>query len=142
MKFLGFLFLVAVGLGVWGWTTGRFELSKSENDGKTSIGVTIDNQRLSNDLDAVIRWGHEQLDALDKKIDELRERAAKASAEGKANLDQQIEALEKQKGEAARELNAAKEKAVDGASALHQRLERALSSDDPARGNGLPVEKD
>ncbi len=142
MKFLGFLFLVAAGLGVWGWSTGRFEVSKTEADGKTSIGVTIDNQQISNDLDAVIKWGHEQLDALDKKIDELRERAAKASAEGKASLDQQIEALEKQKGEAAQELNEAKQKMSDGANALHQRLERALSSGEAASPADTPVEKD
>jgi predicted nucleic acid-binding Zn-ribbon protein len=137
LKFLGFLFVVAVSFGAWGYFTGRFEVSKTEANGKTSIGVTIDNEKLSKDLDAVIKWGHDQLNALDRKIDELREKASKASAEGKAKIEQQIEALEKQKSETARELEQARDQAVDGASALHERLERALSSGE----NPTPVEK-
>lgn len=127
MKFLGFLFLVALGIAGWGYMHGWFEVSKSEANGKTSYGVTIDNQKVSTDVEGMIRKGHDLLDSLDKKIAELRSKASKASADSKAKIEQQIQSLEAQKNAAAQSLKDAKDATADQASALQQRLEKALN---------------
>lgn len=126
MKFFGFLFFVAVAVGVWGWWTGRFVFSKSEANGKTSIGVTIDNDAITRDLDAMTQWGREKLDQLDQKIDELRKKASKASAESKRALQEEIDQLEQQKDAAAESLKSLKDGAQAQAAELKARLERTL----------------
>lgn len=137
MKFLGFLFLVTLGVAGYGYWKGWFEVTKSDAQGKTSYGVTIDNDKMSSDLDAMTKWAHEQLDALDQKIDELRNKAAKASNETKPEIERQIRALEAQRGEAKESLQELEKSDVQKdeakAGALQKKLQQTLTD--------TPVEK-
>lgn len=136
MKFLGFLFLVALAVGGYGYWSGWFEVSKSEADGKTRFGVTIDNEKLSHDVDAVMKKARGALDSLEQKIAELRTKASTATAENKAKLEKQIADLEQKKGAAVQELNNTKDATVEKASDLQRRLEQMLKQSSDA------VEKD
>lgn len=141
MKFLGFLFLIALAVGAWLYMTDVVDVSKSEENGKTKFGLTIDNEKAAHALDDVMKKAHETIDYLDRKLDALRNKASKASAEGKAKIELEIEQLEAQKGAAAQQLDALKNTKGDDARALQQRLEETLKRANEPR-TGEAVEKD
>ncbi len=136
MKFLGFLFLVALAVGGYGYWKGWFEVSKDQANGKTKFGVTIDNDAMSRDLDTMTKWAHEKLDKLDQKIAELRNKASKASAESKQSLEKEIRALEAQKGSAAESLRELKTSTQEKAAELKKKLEQTLSDTPPVEKSG------
>lgn len=141
MKFLGFLFLVALALGAWGYMNDVFDVSKSEENGKTKFGLTIDNEKAAHALDDVMKKAHETIDYLDRKLDDLRSKSSKASGESKVKFELEIEQIEAQKGAAAQQLDALKNTKGDDASALQQRLEETLNKANEPRASEA-VEKD
>jgi hypothetical protein len=100
LRFFGFLFLVGLGLGTWGWMTGRFTVRSSEHDGTWTLTTDVHKDRLAQDVAACERKLLEWFDAVDKKIDDLRHRARTANAKSRSALEQDLEEAERQKSEA------------------------------------------
>ena len=127
MRFLGFLFLVALGIGGWGWHKGWFTASTS-NDGSTTIlNLQVHKDALARDLDTYEKKVHDGLDTLSRKIGELREKSKKASSETKSDIDRQIEELEKKKSEATESLNQLKGSAGDKSDELKKKIDEVLN---------------
>jgi hypothetical protein len=55
MKFLGFMFLLALLLAAVGYFRGWFSITTSDASGKSGVELTIDNQKLGDDAKAVTR---------------------------------------------------------------------------------------
>jgi DNA mismatch repair ATPase MutS len=138
MRFLGFLFLVAVGIGAWGWWKDWFSVTTSDANGKSSITVEIDKDKLAADLDAYEKKAREVLDALDRKIDELKEKAKSAGGDAKKELEREIDELEQKKEAAAESLGELKNSSDQKLDDVRKRLDEVLeeSKDAVKRAGG------
>lgn len=138
MRFLGFLFLVAAGIGAWGWWKDWFSVTTGEAKGKSSITVEIDNDKLAADLDAYEKKAREVLDALDRKIDELKEKAKSAGSDSKDELEREIDELEQKKEAAAESLGELKSTSDQELDDVRKRLDEVLeeSKDAVKRAGG------
>lgn len=99
LRFFGFLFLLALGVGAWGWWQDWFSFETSEHDGKSSYTVNVDKDEFARDLETYEQKVHAALEAINHKIAGLRDRARTASAKSKPELEEQIRELEQKKGD-------------------------------------------
>jgi len=97
MRFFGFLFLVGLALGAWGYVTGRFTVRSSEHDGTWTITTDVHKDQLARDVKACERKLLEWFDAVDQKIDDLRHRAKTANAKSRVDVERELEEAERQK---------------------------------------------
>jgi formylmethanofuran dehydrogenase subunit E-like metal-binding protein len=136
MKFLGFLFLVVLAVGAWGYSQDWFEFSKSEAQGKTRYGVDVDENKITHDIDAVSKWARERLNDLDRQIDELRHKASKASPENKPAIEQEIRELEQKKGAASQELHELEKGTEAEQKESARKLQQTLREEEAKKGGG------
>ncbi len=99
LRFFGFLFLLALGVGAWGWWQDWFSFETSEHGGKSSYTVNVDKDEIARDLETYEQKLHAGLEAINHKIAGLSDRARTASAKSKPELEEQIRELEQKKGE-------------------------------------------
>ena len=101
MRFFGFLFLVSLALGAWGYFTGRFTVRTSERDGTLTITTDVHKDQLARDVQTCERKLLEWFDAVDEKIDDLRHRAKTANAKSRVEVERALVEAERQKIEGA-----------------------------------------
>ena len=136
MRFLGFLFLVVLAVGAWGYTQDWFKGYKTEAQGKTRYGVEIDTEKMTNDFDAVSKWARERLDDIDRQIAALRQQEATASPAEKPAIEQEIRELEQKKGAAKQELKELEKSGDDGKNESARRLQQTLRDEEAAKKGG------
>ena len=129
-RFLGYLVVVALLVGTWGYFDGWFTFATSDKDGTWSFTTDVHKDEIAKDVVAYEAKVDEWLAVIDRKIDDLRNRSQKASAMTKPELERQIEKEEKKKAEAQDALEGLRSAKPEQVPQKKKRLDEVL--DEPA----------
>jgi len=137
LRFFGFLFLVLLAVGAWGYTQDWFKgYNKTDAQGKTRYGVEIDTEKMTNDFDAVSKWARQRLDDIDRQIADLRHQAAKANPNDKPAIEQEIRELEQKKGAATQSLQELEKEGDADKNESARRLQQELRDEEAKKSGG------
>jgi len=131
MRFLGYVCLLALAAGAWGWYAGWFSFESSEREGTTRFTIDVHKDEFARDLESYEEKVHEAVRAIDRQIAELRSRSRSANAKARPELEQQIEALEDKKDAASQSLRELQNAAPEELPARKKRVDEVLKDDAP-----------
>ena len=139
LKTLGVLVLIAALVGAWGWYRGWFTVERTGTSDAPKITFGLDKNRVKSDADAQKQKFDEAIQALQRKIDELKSKAKTASASEKERLDQAAADLETQRDVLRAKIDRldaeSKEKVADLRREIQQELDEARADADRALVN-------
>jgi len=126
LRFLGFIVVLALLIGAFGYGRGWFTVDKERTGDDTKVTFGLDREKLEDDL----RIAKAKVDSKQRSIDEkmlrLRERASRATAETKVAIDDELKELDLERQEIARKLDSMKTTTGDKLRELKDEIVAAL----------------
>jgi hypothetical protein len=105
LRFLGFVVVLALLIGAFGYGRGWFTVDKQREGDETKVTFGLDRDKVEEDL----RLANAKIDAKQRAIDEkmlrLRDRAARATADAKVEIDAELKELDLERTEISRKLD-------------------------------------
>lgn len=124
--FIAFLAVVAI-LGLFvGYERGWFQLTSSSNEDRTRFEVQVDKDQWRKDRDAFVNQAQKRLDDMDRQLNDLKSREARADGATRTRIQQAIHDLNQKQQAAREELRELGRSAQDGWAAAKTKLGQAL----------------
>lgn len=126
LKFLGFILVLALLVGAWGYHRGWFSISETNVNGSEQVTFGLDKEKLKQDL----HGAHSALDAklrdFEAQLAKLKERAKVASGDQKVALDRQVQGFERDRDQISNKLTDLKSATGDKAKVIGDEIQALL----------------
>jgi len=126
LKFLGFILILALLVGAWGYHRGWFSVSETNASGSEQVTFGLDKEKLKQDLHSAHSTLDQKMRDFEAQLAKLKERAKAASADQRVALDRQIQELEGDRDRISNKLTDLKSASGDKAKQLGDEIHAAL----------------
>ena len=137
LKTIGFMLIVAILVGAWGYHRGWFSVSGTNADGKENVTFGLDTDKLKQDLQGAQSSVDEKWSNFEAQLAKLKERAKAASGDMKDALERQVQEFEKDGDQIASKLKELKKATGDKIKQLAGEIQAALDKALAAIGKAL-----